>query len=1200
MTNCFGLAQINLQHGKAATAFLCRTLAEMQTNIYLIQEPYFHKGIKGLDSKWGRVICGDGESRKRACLYINNCIDAVQLPQFSNNDMATAIVTVDRKDLKVKFICCSLYLAYDEDPCSPLLLDLLSFSRVENIPILIGMDANAHHVIWGSTDTNSRGESVMDLICSNNLFILNDGNAPTFANSVRQEVIDITVCSMDLVSEISNWRVWDEESLSDHKYIRFDLGWYHVRPRCFRNPKNTFWDQYRSKLSENLTDWICPTLDLFSLENASNKITSAILESYRSSCPLNLTSFNSNGRPFSGRLLHLRRQVRRQWNRRSSNPDSYNKALREFKKELKKDEDDRLKSFCSRVNSLSAVSKLQKMFIGSSTSQIGSLRKPNGEIVYNEAKVLDLLMSTHFPLCRERNDESIAYNEINRICSRQTFEECLRIFTPGVIRWSILSFERFKSPGKDGIFPALLSEGIDYLVEPLQRLFSLSLALGHVPKAWSSVRISFIPKPARPSYLEPKSFRPISLSSFILKTMEKILDFHLRKTCKVGAIMHFDQHAYLSGRSTVTALHSLSTFVDKTMNFSEFAAAAFIDVEGAFDNTSFDTIARAMRIFAIPETIIEWVMNMLSSRILTAELRDCVSNKVPSRGCPQGGVLSPLLWIMVANSLMVKLSSMRFKVIGYADDFVIVARGICLATVLDRLQNSLKAVEDWCCETSLNVNPSKTSLLFFTKRRITVNNKTLKLFGTQIPFSSKVKYLGVTFDSKLSWSHHFEERVEKACIVFGQCRRFFGLRWGLRPKYVHWLYTMVVLPYLTYGCSVWWQRCGVIAVQTKLSHLQRMACLGITGAMRTTPTAAMEVMLNLPPLHFFIRKCARLTLNRIRVAGFQPCPSSSDERSWNKLVAEIPLLMSPQDNILRVLDAEKNFNALFLSDTFTLEHLNGLGHVVYTDGSVTNHGAGAGVFSSSLQLNLSVALGICCSVYQAEIYSIILALKKLSELGLLNSRIVICTDSQLAIHSLQSYKIDSALTLECLALMREFSEPLTIVWVPSHSGVPGNETADHLARLGSAKKFVGPEPCLGLDRHYFKKQTNQWLLREHVNHWQSLTSCRDAKLYFVTPNVSVSKYLLNLDRSKLSSLVRALSGHCRFNYHMSKLGLASNPLCPQCESDADTPYHLICLCPYYALVRFEKFGKHVLDQYEFANLKIGDILWFILNSNRSF
>jgi hypothetical protein len=53
----------------------------------------------------------------------------------------------------------------------------------------------------------------------------------------------------------------------------------------------------------------------------------------------------------------------------------------------------------------------------------------------------------------------------------------------------------------------------------------------------------------------------------------------------------------------------------------------------------------------------------------------------------------------------------------------------------------------------------------------------------------------------------------------------------------------------------------------ELSKLQRVACLGITGAMRTAPTAAVEVLLGLPPLHLRVEAEAKIDNYRLRCNG---------------------------------------------------------------------------------------------------------------------------------------------------------------------------------------------------------------------------------------------------------------------------------------------------------------------------------------------
>jgi hypothetical protein len=85
--------------------------------------------------------------------------------------------------------------------------------------------------------------------------------------------------------------------------------------------------------------------------------------------------------------------------------------------------------------------------------------------------------------------------------------------------------------------------------------------------------------------------------------------------------------------------------------------------------------------------------------------------------------------------------------------------------------------------------------------------------------------------------------TDKAYKAFWTCRSTFGKTWGLKPKAIYWIYTEVVTLIVTYAATVWWPRVKLKTSQAELSKLQMMAFLGITGAMRTAPTAEMELHL---------------------------------------------------------------------------------------------------------------------------------------------------------------------------------------------------------------------------------------------------------------------------------------------------------------------------------------------------------------------
>ena len=112
----------------------------------------------------------------------------------------------------------------------------------------------------------------------------------------------------------------------------------------------------------------------------------------------------------------------------------------------------------------------------------------------------------------------------DRHAKRLDWRVAARVVTYGKVVWAIDSFAPY-GPGMDGIFPALLQVGQEVLIPYLVKIFLACLATGYVPAIWRQVKVGFIPKPGKDSEGGPKDFRPISLTSFLLKTMERLIDF---------------------------------------------------------------------------------------------------------------------------------------------------------------------------------------------------------------------------------------------------------------------------------------------------------------------------------------------------------------------------------------------------------------------------------------------------------------------------------------------------------------------------------------------------------------------------------------------------------------------------------------------------------------------------------------------------
>jgi hypothetical protein len=66
------------------------------------------------------------------------------------------------------------------------------------------------------------------------------------------------------------------------------------------------------------------------------------------------------------------------------------------------------------------------------------------------------------------------------------------------------------------------------------------------------------------------------------------------------------------------------------------------------------------------------------------------------------------------------------------------------------------------------------------------------------------KYLGVTVDKGLTWKKQLDKVIDRAYKSFWTCRGTFKKTWGLKPKVVYWIYTVVVTPIVTYAATIWW------------------------------------------------------------------------------------------------------------------------------------------------------------------------------------------------------------------------------------------------------------------------------------------------------------------------------------------------------------------------------------------------------------
>ncbi|XP_039306756.1 uncharacterized protein LOC120358104 [Solenopsis invicta] len=292
---------------KGASAILSRKQAAVHTAISLIQEPWLVRGrISGV-AACGKLFKPPTSEKPKACVAVKG-VDARLIPHLCSRDVVAVELNVaDSLGSRKRVVVCSEYFPHDEGaplPPEPV-TRLVEYCQSERLPLIVGCDANSHHTVWGSTDTNDRDGRLLEFLASTDLEILNRGNKPTFCTAVRREVLDLTVCSRCISRDVVGWRVSRELSLLDHRQITFKLAWA------------------KGGTEEELEFWV-------------DHLQRALVESYERNCPERAVKNSRGNSWWNPKLQELRSAAWRAWNRarntgRQSDWELHRRAQKDYR-----------------------------------------------------------------------------------------------------------------------------------------------------------------------------------------------------------------------------------------------------------------------------------------------------------------------------------------------------------------------------------------------------------------------------------------------------------------------------------------------------------------------------------------------------------------------------------------------------------------------------------------------------------------------------------------------------------------------------------------------------------------------------------------------------------------------------------------------------------------------------------------------------
>ncbi|XP_055951422.1 uncharacterized protein LOC129987468 [Argiope bruennichi] len=615
------------------------------------------------------------------------------------------------------------------------------------------------------------------------------------------------------------------------------------------------------------------------------------------------------------------------------------------------------------------------------------------------------------------------------------------------------------------------------------------------------------------------------------------------------------------------AIENLANKIEEGKSRKHHVLFLSIDIKGAFDNIQHNNIINYLQNTTTPTNIKQMFEDLLKNRKVVLNTAEGPAVRAQRQGCPQGSCSGPALWNLVSNDILQQDWPENTTIQAFADDFAIVTHAPTKKAIEDQTHSAIRKFQNWANKNSLKISTNKTNFILFSKL---VKGPSIKWNGNNIKRKHAIKYLGLQIDDKLNWNAHLRYQATRAAILHQNLLKIAGNSWGIKKSHRKTLYLTVIERMLAHGAVIWCQD-PTERMKRKLAAIQRPFLLAISGAYRTTSTAALQTILGIPPLHLQLQREAKgISLYRLHhnnnCLNLDPDKVDSKITGWTSHPS-----VHLQDRQISLEDGGSFFE------------ING----IYTDGSKTEKGVGAAfcVFQNGYPTTAWTSkLAEYNTVFQAEILALYKAVNYIQSTS---TPTTIYVDNKASIQAAANPKSKNWKAREIFKTLA--SNPnINISWIKAHTGHAGNESADLQAKQAAeSEQDIQPEPY---PISYVKSTLRQAMMVKWQREWDLGDTGRNIHLL-------IPKVTLQLTPWRREEIL-FFTGHGPFPTYLKRFNLAADNLCTCGE--VGSPLHFATECILTSSFHLRKPSENLIQEWlsrvagnPLSRLKISKLVRFL-------